>query len=218
MDYKIIIINDGSRPECDDIFETLKNRFQCIICYHKKNKGKGSSLKTGFQFVLDNFPHNHGCITLDADGQHTPEDVIKISNAMEKHPNQFILGTRDFSNNSIPFKSKWGNRITSFVFLLFTGKQCKDTQTGLRGIPSNLLASMMLVPGSKYEYEMNMLMSITRNEIPIGNIPIATVYIEDNKSSHFHPIKDSVTIYFNIIKYSIPSQVRKTEIRKGSYK
>lgn len=202
---KIVIINDGSHPKYNYIFKTIENECFCDIRYHEKNMGKGAALKTGIHYVMKKYPETSGCITADADGQHTPEDIMKISTALENTSFSLILGTRAWSGKDIPFKSKWGNKITSLVFFLSTGKKCQDTQTGLRGIPASLFEKCLNIPGNKYEYEMNMLMDFAKNNISFYGIRIETVYIDDNSSSHFNPIKDSLRIYFGIIKYSISS-------------
>ena len=206
-DLQIVVINDGSNLEHIDIFEKLQSEYQCDICHHAKNKGKGAALKTGIQYAAINYSDCIGYVTADADGQHTPEDILKVVEALEQNPDSLILGTRNFRQKGIPFKSFYGNRITSFVYYLSTGKRCSDTQTGLRGIPRKQKALCISVPGDKYEYEMNMLLEMGRKSISFVNVPIETVYLDNNASSHFDPVKDSFLIYFNILKYSLSSLV-----------
>ncbi|NLI92529.1 MAG: hypothetical protein GX434_10095 [Peptococcaceae bacterium] len=88
------------------------------------------------------------------------------------------------------------------MFLLSTGKRCADTQTGLRGIPKKFTEICLSVPGNRYEYEMNLLLEMARNEISLVNVPIGTIYLDGNQSSHFHPVRDFLKIYLNIFKYS----------------
>lgn len=167
--------------------------------------GKGAALKTGIRYASVKYPESCGYITADADGQHSAEDILKVAGELEKNPDCLVLGTRDFSQNEVPFKSKWGNRITSLVFQLSTGQKCPDTQTGLRGIPKTALDICLSVPGDRFEYEMNMLLEFRKNRIKFIQVPIATIYIDSNHSSHFHPLRDSALIYFNILKYSLSS-------------
>ena len=204
---QIILVNDGSKPEFANIFELLKSRYQCDVCSHGKNRGKGAALKTGIQYAETNYPECSGYITADADGQHSPEDILKVANLLKHNPGEFIFGARDFSKKGIPLKSFLGNRITSFVYLLSTGKRCEDTQTGLRGIPRKFTNFCLTTPGERYEYEMNLLLEIGRASIPFVEVPISTIYLEDNASSHFNPVRDSIIIYLNIIKYSFSSMI-----------
>jgi glycosyltransferase involved in cell wall biosynthesis len=202
-----IIINDGSGKEYENIFETVKSGYQCDVCVHAQNMGKGAALKTGMQFAAMTYPDCAGYVTADADGQHSAEDILKMADILEKNPDKFILGTRNFNGDSIPFKSRWGNLITSLAFLLSTGKRCADTQTGLRGIPAMYTDICLAVPGSRYEYEMNLLLEMARKRITFVYEPIETIYLEDNKSSHFNPVKDSFIIYLNIFKFSLSSMI-----------
>lgn len=206
-DSAIIIVNDGSRSGCNALFTQLEFCYDCIVCHHTENRGKGEALKTGIRRALQEFPELKGVVTADSDGQHLPADIVRMADALPSHPQSLILGERDFSGENVPLKSRWGNRITSLVFGLGTQTRCPDTQTGLRGIPAQLLGFCLTVPGSRFEYEMNMLTTAARKRIPITMIPISTVYLENNQSSHFNPIKDSVRIYLGILKFGISSLV-----------
>lgn len=205
LKFKIVVVNDGSEKIYDYIFSFIKNEYKVNVINHEKNKGKGMAIKTGIKYIMDNYYDCTGIITADSDGQHLPKDIEKISNSIIKNPNSLILGTRDFNQSNIPIKSRLGNKITSFIFYLSTHKKCKDTQTGLRGIPRKLFDECLNIPGERYEYEMNMLMQFAINNINFIYENIDTVYINGNKSSHFHPIKDSIKIYFNILKFSLSS-------------
>src|SRR5665648_25315 len=177
MEFQIIVVNDGSGQECRHVFDAVKVRYKCDLCNHSENMGKGASLKTGIRYAAVNYPECSGYITADADGQHSPEDILKVANSLENNPGEFTLGTRDFSEKGIPLKSFLGNRITSFVYLLSTGKRCEDTQTGLRGIPRKFTTLCLSIPGERYEYEMNLLLKIGRSSIPFIEVAISTIYL-----------------------------------------
>jgi glycosyltransferase involved in cell wall biosynthesis len=135
MDLPVVVVNDGSRSESLSIFKSLKSRFQIEIIDHPCNMGKGATLKTGFRYVFENYAESCGYVTADADSQHAPEDILKVALALKRNPGHFIIGSRNTSAKNVPWKSMMGNRLTSLVFLLSTGKFCSDTQTGLRGVP-----------------------------------------------------------------------------------
>ena len=201
----IIVVNDGSEQCYDYIFSCIKNKYQVEIITHENNQGKGAAIKTGIKYIIDNYYECTGIITADSDGQHLPKDIKKISSSIMQNPNSLILGVRDFNKNNIPLKSRFGNKITSFIFYLLTHKNCNDTQTGLRGISKELFNKCLCVPGERYEYEMNMLMQFAKDNINFIYEEIHTIYINGNESSHFKPIKDSIKIYFNILKFSLSS-------------
>lgn len=205
LHMKVVIVDDGSKPECKQQMEVLAALHLADLCVHPQNRGKGAALKTGYTFAMQRYPDTTGFVTADADGQHSPTDIAKVAFALEKAPDTFILGVRNFNQVDVPFKSRWGNKITSFVFLLSTRKRCKDTQTGLRAIPRHLYEMCQSVPGERYEYEMNFLMAASRQQIAFTYVPIETIYLDENQSSHFHPVRDSIRIYMNIFKYSLSS-------------
>ena len=201
----IIVVNDGSEKCYDYIFSCIKNKNQVEVINHEKNKGKGVAIKTGIKYIISNYYECIGIITADSDGQHLTKDIKKISTSIIQNPNSLILGVRNFNKNNIPLRSKLGNRVTSFIFYLSTHKKCNDTQTGLRGISRKLFDKCLNIQGDRYEYEMNMLMEFARDNINFIYENINTIYINRNKSSHFNPIKDSIKIYFNILKFSLSS-------------
>lgn len=191
---KIIIVNDGSKSK--DIFNKLNEYKECIILTHEHNLGKGEALKTAYRYYQDNLgKDNLGVICLDSDGQHLPQDAIKMSKLLEKE-DKFILGTRLFNTKETPLRNKIGNRITSRVFKWIYKVYLKDTQTGLRAIPNRLINEMIKIPGSRFEYELNVLIKLVKLKEEIIEYDINTVYLKDsNKKSHFKVIKDSIKIY-----------------------
>ena len=201
--YKIIVINDGSDSSYDYIFDDAAN-LGCKVFEHFPNRGKGYSLREGIDKHLALYGNSYGVITVDADGQHLARDTAKISNAMYEYPDSLILGVRDFNGENVPFKSRYGNKITSMFFKLETGIKCPDTQTGLRGIPASLLHLAINTDGSRYEYEMNFL-EAAAYEAPMKYIPIETVYEDNNSCSHFRPFRDSVRIYGKPLKFAASS-------------
>ena len=192
----IIIVNDGSTKKYEYYFNKLKKIKECIVLKHVVNQGKGRALKTGINYYLCNLSNkNIGLITADADGQHTPEDTMKIAKKLLEGKDDLILGVRDFSKSNVPIKSKLGNNITKFLFKIMYGKKVTDTQTGLRGLSNSFLIDAMKFEGEKYDYEMNMLIEPVLLKSKISEVIIDTVYIDENKSSHFDAVKDSYKIY-----------------------
>ncbi|MBO7166964.1 MAG: glycosyltransferase family 2 protein [Kiritimatiellae bacterium] len=187
--YKIVVVNDGSSEKCAHIFDSIRGKVEKILV-HERNGGKGKALKTGIKWISENLPTVDGIVTADADGQHRPKDIQKVVEALEGSEKALVLGSRVFLKG-VPFRSIFGNLWTRFFFWLLAGFFVKDTQTGLRGIPRSLFEPFLEIPGDRYEYELRMLAKArVLGENPI-EIPIEAIYINDNASSHFNPIKDS---------------------------
>lgn len=201
----IILINDGSDEAHMKPFETVSQYPQCTILTHAVNRGKGRGLKTAFEYCLENRADIAGVVTVDGDNQHQAADIKKCCEKMFLEKNKIILGVRDFSGKDVPFKSRFGNHMTSFVFRFACGLQISDTQTGLRAIPYAYLSTLAAVNGERFEYETNMLLEFRQQGIDFVEVPIETVYIEENASTHFHPVRDSIKIYGVIFKFLFSS-------------
>ncbi len=196
----VVLVNDGSAPEALSYFEEAARSPKVTLLTHPANQGKGAAMKTAFTWLLENRPRGAGVVTVDGDGQHHPEDALACARAMLAEE-KVILGCRDFSRPEVPSRSRMGNRITGAVFKLFCGMDISDTQTGLRAIPARYLEELSSVAGERYEYETNMLLALKDRHIPYGGVPIRTIYLEDNRSSHFHIIRDSWRIYKLILAH-----------------
>lgn len=197
---QIIVINDGSSEKYDNIFENIATQFKVTILKHNTNLGKGRALKTAINYVMAELPDALGLITIDSDGQHTVYDMKECQTVFLKDTRKLVLGTRSFDNN-VPFRSKFGNLLTAKLTQVATGVKISDTQTGLRIIPRNYFKALANMAGERFEFEMNMIIEARDNHVDIIEVPITTIYLEENKSSHFRMFYDSVSIYTIFAKY-----------------
>ena len=200
--FFVVLVDDGSGKGYEEIFEKAK-KFAYVISYDK-NRGKGYALKTGLKYIKENFDEEYMVITMDSDGQHTVEDAIKLASYLEKYPDEIVLGKR-LRTKDTPFKSRFGNELTRIIYKISTGVNIYHTQTGLRAYSKDLIDFMLNIEGSRYEYEMNVLLEAASSNIKMKEIEIETIYENNNKGSHFHPIRDSISIYKQIMKFSLSS-------------
>ena len=201
----IVLVDDGSGPEFEYYFQTAEETYHCRVLHHAVNQGKGRALKTAFHDCLKRFPELPGIVTADSDGQHTPECIFACAQALADNPGSLIMGCRCFEGEDVPTRSEFGNKCTRVVMRYLTGVTVSDTQTGLRGIPADFMQRLLTVKGERFEFETNMLLETKKYHIPIVEVPIRTVYIEENKTSHFNPIKDSIRIYMIFGKFLFSS-------------
>lgn len=201
-DSKILVVDDGSGERYTRIFEKTE-QLGAVVYRYEKNRGKGATLKTAFS-IVSSWEEAEEIVTADCDGQHLPEDIMKIMNQVKLNKSKIILGARHFTGK-VPFRSIFGNKLTSIVFLLAKGKKVTDTQTGLRGFSKDMIPWLCSVEGDRFEYEMNMLLEAEDSGYEIKETPINTVYLENNKSSHFNPLKDSIKIYMPFLKFGMTS-------------
>lgn len=192
-----IVVDDGSGKDYKEIFDNLDTK---VISY-EKNQGKGHALKEGYKYIKDNYKE-YVVVTMDSDGQHRIEDALNLYNYILKNDDTLVLGKRPRGEKT-PLRSKIGNGITRFVFHIVSGQDVYDTQTGLRAFSNKLMDYMLKVKGERFEYEMNVLLYAKNNKIPIKELEIETIYIDNNSKSHFNAIKDSFKVYKEIIKFSL---------------
>ncbi len=194
---RVVLVNDGSGADFDRIFE--KCAATAELCTHKANKGKGRALKTGLEYILKEYGSSPIVVTVDADGQHAVRDALDVCKLAEKNPGKLIFGSRKFTGK-VPFKSRVGNTMTQVSYHIFSGISMFDTQTGLRAFSADLIPALLEIKGERYEYEINMLFDFTKRNIPIVEHEIETIYINDNSSSHFHPVRDTYRLHAQIFK------------------
>ncbi len=195
----VLIVNDGSDESFNDFFKKLERKYH--VLKHEYNLGKGEAIKTAYRFAYDNYKDVLAYVVIDCDNQHDIEDMINCCKAAIERPDSLVIGVRDFSLDTVPFKSKAGNKITRLMFKWLFNKDITDTQTGLRAISPNIVDKLLAVSGSRYNYELKCLITCCEENIPIVEVPIKTIYIENNKESRFNPVKDSFIIYKEFINY-----------------
>ena len=124
----------------------------------------------------------------------------RIAAALEDGAAEIVLGARAFTG-TVPLRSRVGNSLTRTMFRVATGHDLRDTQTGLRGFAPQLLPWLLEVPGDRFEYELRQLLTAVRAARTIREIPIATIYLEGNASTHFRPVHDSLRIYGQLLAF-----------------
>ena len=186
---RVVVVDDGGGEPYKHIFQALAGKARVLT--HPVNRGKGAALKTGLKHIMQK--PGDGVVTADADGQHTPADIARIADRLIERGGALIMGSRD--KKQMPPRSKAGNTLTCVIFGLLTGLWISDTQTGLRGLPPAVLEAFSQLEGDRYEYEINMLIAASAMKLPVDEVTIDTIYIDNNASSHFNALKDGLRIY-----------------------
>lgn len=197
--FSIVIVDDGSGADFRHIFDELED--EAKILRHVDNRGKGAALKTGMRYIRDHMPDIAHFITCDADGQHQVEDVVRVSRQLEAG-HKFVLTMRN-RRKDIPLRSTVGNTMSRVVYALLTKRYLSDNQSGLRGFSCDQIDWLVEVEKDNYDYEMNVLYYAAKKAIPIFTIPIEAIYINNNQSSHFQPVKDTIRIYKSLFALAI---------------
>lgn len=200
---RIMVIDDGSKEAYSHIFEKIKDI--CILLHHPENRGKGAAIKTALSYIRQEEWDGEVIGIMDADGQHRPEDMIRLLEAAGRGGRLLVLGVRRIGGE-MPLRSRLGNTVTREVFHLISGIRVSDTQTGLRAFGPELIETMCSVRGERYEYEMNVLLELAKEGIPVKEVMIKTIYRDrENSTSHFRVLRDSVRIYKDLLIFTLSS-------------
>lgn len=205
-DAEVVVVDDGSGAAYAPTFDAVE-ALGAAVLRHEENRGKAAALRTGIDHALAAHPGDD-VVTADADGQHTVRDILRVAGALREDAADgaptLILGCRAFSGR-VPLRSRAGNAVARAVFRLASGWSLSDTQTGLRGIPSELLEWARDQPGERFAYEQNVLLRCRRDGVATREVPIETVYLDGNASSHFRPVVDSVRIMLPLLLFAASS-------------
>ncbi|MFR9297351.1 MAG: glycosyltransferase, partial [Aedoeadaptatus pacaensis] len=106
----VLVVDDGSGRDFASVFAQLPEAVTFLS--YDTNRGKGYAMKYAMKTVAETMPHVEFIVTADADGQHSPEDTLKILQAVHDNPDALVLGVRDFPENT-PLRSRIGNRLTA---------------------------------------------------------------------------------------------------------
>lgn len=202
-DFPVLVVNDGSGPEYEHIFDRVKPMVKYLS--FEKNKGKGAAMKYGYSKMNELYPEAKYVITADGDGQHALKDIIRVYDKLVE-TDQLVFGVRDFGKD-VPFRSRFGNDFSKTTRSLLTKTYIQDDQCGLRGFPIRYLHRLQKIKGNRYEYEMNQIVSFQMMQVPMYTLPIETIYLDSNSRSHFSPFKDTFRIQTIIFLHSIAALV-----------
>ncbi len=199
----LVVVNDGSDRPFDPIFSQIGQLPHTTVLSYSDNHGKGYALKVAFDFCVSHFSLDDILVTADCDGQHTIEDVLAVSNAAMQYPGSCILGCRDFSQENVPARSRAGNTNMLRLLRLMYGIRISDSQTGLRAFTVQTAEQFLHIGGDRFEYETGMLIYAKRNHIPLREVPIQTVYPEDEADhiSHFKTFRDGLRVIGVLLRY-----------------
>ena len=178
----ILVVDDGST---DKTFQLAKESgANCL--QHKKNKGKGEALKTGFEYALEQ--GYSGVITLDADLQHDPKFIPEFIREAENGTSDILIGTRHIELKTMPFSRWLTNNVTSIIVSILGDTKVRDSQSGYRYISTEVLRSFKLST-KKYEFESEILIKAGRKGFKIAPLPISTIY--HGSKSFVNPLVDT---------------------------
>lgn len=216
----VIIVNDGATDQTSEIL----NKFSSLrVITIPKNRGKGYALRLGFHYALkQGFRY---AITIDSDGQHYAEDLLKFIDKIEQEPDSVIIGARNMKHESVPGTSSFGHKFSIFWFRIETGLKVPDIQSGYRLYPLEKMERMRFF-GRRFEFEVEVLVRLAWKDVNITSVPVKVYYApKGERVSHFRKVHDftrvsiaNTLLVFTALLWINPFRVlkafRKKSIRK----
>lgn len=184
----VIVVNDG----CTDSTKEVLEGMEIVQLTHTVNRGKGEALKTGLEYARSHgFTH---AVTIDADGQHFPEDIQLLLEVAERNPKDFVVGCRNLDSDNMPRANSFANRFSNFWFRLQTAQRLDDTQSGFRIYSLDSLYGLGLIT-SRYEAELELMVYAAWHGIQMRGVPVRVLYRpQGERVSHFRPFRDFARI------------------------
>ena len=194
----VIVVDDGS----DDGTATCIADLPVTVLRHPTRRGKGASLRTGFDEALRR--GLRGVVTMDGDGQHSAEDIPRLLDAANRHPGHLVIGARLRKRAQQPLYRKLANHFGDWGIAWGTGYKIADTQSGQRFYPANVCA-LRDIPGEGFVFEAQVLISAARQlGTRVVSVPIESRYQqagsgEEFRASHFRPLQDLWRITSHVV-------------------
>jgi len=180
----ICIVDDASKDDTSQICDSF--RITCLK--HDINRGKGAALDTGFRYLSRN--NARWVITMDADGQHAPEDLVRFLDLIQKNPSLGIgIGKRCMKPGVMPLPRICSNVITSKILSLFTGYPILDSQCGYRVYSIDFI-SKIAIQFNRFEMESEVILKAAYLKFPICFTDVQTLYLDG--FSHISHLKDTI--------------------------
>ena len=175
----VLVVDDGSTDQT----AAVAAEAGAIVIQQGKNIGKGAALQAGFRYALDEA--YDAVITLDADGQHDPDEIPLFLEAFRRGAHDLIIGARNFDD--MPWTRYTMNMLGRWTLSWVVGEEMLDNQSGYRMLSQRLLAATLRSPEGGYEFDVDMIVICLEEELSLGWIPIRTIYNE--YPSHINHVK-----------------------------
>lgn len=185
LGFPLFVVDDGSTDATVEILSGIEG---ITVVTHAENRGKGVALQSGFAAAQKTCDW---AISLDADGQHNPQDVESLLAAVQKGRRPIVVGARmGMDGENVPWTSRFGRGFSNFWVRVSGGPRVTDSQSGFRLYPLPETVDLK-VSGKRFQYEVEVLVMANRAGIPVVEAPVQVVYQQGaERISHFHPWKD----------------------------
>ncbi|MBI3022042.1 MAG: glycosyltransferase family 2 protein [Candidatus Omnitrophica bacterium] len=190
--FEVIVIDDGSR----DGTASIASREGALVISHLRNEGKGRALRTAFEYALRS--RYDGVVTMDSDGQHDPDEILKLVRAGERQHAGIVVGNRLTDGSLMPLARHWTNALMSSVVSAVARQRIPDSQCGFRFIRAEVLADVPL-RSRHFEIESELLFGAAARRWKIVSVPVRSIY--QGERSHIRPVRDGMRFIRTLLRH-----------------
>jgi glycosyltransferase involved in cell wall biosynthesis len=189
----VLVIDDGSSDRTSDVARAEG----ALVLRHEVNRGKGAALQTGFAHAIAN--GYDAAITLDADGQHLPAEIVKFIDAYEMTSADLIIGGRAHLFPQMLRRRRLANRFSARMIAAVSGTGVTDSQSGFRLYSARLLRGVAL-RASGFDMESEVIVRAGRGGFSVITIPIELGFVDGLSTSHYRPLHDTLRIAWTVFR------------------
>ncbi|MFC1866783.1 glycosyltransferase family 2 protein [Thermodesulfobacteriota bacterium] len=186
-DFEIIVINDGST----DNTVSVAKEAGAIVYSHPYNIGNGAAIKSGIRIASGEI-----LVFLDGDGQHNPEDIVKMLEYLPDY--DMVVGARSKDNQVSLFRG-FGNKVLNRLAGYVAKFRIKDLTSGFRAVKAEIAHDLLYLLPNTYSYPTTMTLGVLRGGRSLKYIPIR-INKRENGTSDISPFRDGVRFFMIITK------------------
>jgi glycosyltransferase involved in cell wall biosynthesis len=195
--YNMVIVNDGSSDNTLEVVTESKRKFpdQIHIFSLMINMGVGVATQTGFDAVLKFNPKY--IVSMDSDGQHSPDDLDNVIEPLVTGKAQAVIGVRPLKD--MPFTRNFANQVMNILTRIFYRVNVSDSQTGFRALTLDAL-NMIEINARGYLISSEFIREVNDNNIPFVEVPIQTIYTPETQAKGTN-VTEAFKILLQMIKH-----------------
>lgn len=195
--YNMVIVNDGSSDNTLEVITETKRKYpdQIHIFSLMVNRGVGVATQTGFDAVFMFNPKY--VVSMDSDGQHSPDDLDNVIRPLVSGEAQAVIGVRPLKD--MPFTRNFANSVMNLLTKIFYKVDVSDSQTGFRAITADALRKID-INARGYLISSEFIREVNDNNIPFAEVPIQTIYTPETQAKGTN-VKEAFKILIQMIKH-----------------
>lgn len=211
-----LVVDDGSTDLNEETLIKIKTS-EVIYIKHEKNMGKGAAIMTAVKELKTSFPKITHIVTMDADGQHSGSELPLFIEKIKEHPNNLIIGLRNFNTPNVGKSSKFGRSFSNFWFRLQTSRSLGDTQSGYRAYPLKIF-DFIKCSETRFSFEIEVIVKASWAGFTCEDISIPVHYPpKGERISHFDFIKDNIRLSILNTRLTVSSMLPHRKVREDHY-